>query len=118
MSDMLSALIAAGALPQTAYDTSSRYYGLAVLEFTTPDGTVLRYVQRRFIPRVSLFTTLALHKVQQGDRIDVLAARYLGDPLQYWRVCDANLAVRPSDPLDLGKSVSIPGPALLPGGLP
>jgi nucleoid-associated protein YgaU len=117
MSDMLTALIAAGALPQTSYGTSSRYYGLPVVDFWLPDGSVIRYVGRRFIPRASLYPTLVSHSVQQGDRIDVLAARYLGDPLLYWRIADANLAVRPDDPLVLGNSLSIPLAAGAPGGL-
>ncbi len=45
MSDMLNALIAAGALPQTSYGTSSRYYGVPVIEFATRDGQTLRYVR-------------------------------------------------------------------------
>jgi hypothetical protein len=117
MSDMLDALIAAGALPQTSYGTSSRYYGVPVVEFSTPAGQTIRYVGRRLIPQASLFATLAVHAVQQGDRIDVLAARYLGDPLLYWRIADANLAVRPDDPLVRGDSVDIPLAAEIPGGL-
>ncbi len=58
-----------------------------------------------------------MHAVQQGDRIDVIAARYLGDPLLYWRIADANLAVRPDDPLVQGGSVDIPLAAGMPGGL-
>ncbi|MGO9991360.1 MAG: LysM domain-containing protein [Steroidobacteraceae bacterium] len=117
MSDMLNALIAAGALPQTSYGTSSRYYGLPVVELKMPDGSVIRYVRRRFIPQLANFPTLAVHQVQQGDRIDLVSARYLGDPLLYWRIADANLAVAPSDPLVLGNSVNIPGAARQPGGL-
>jgi hypothetical protein len=30
-----------------------------------------------------------------GDRIDNLAAQYLGDATQYWRIADANAAMRP-----------------------
>ena len=33
----------------------------------------------------------------QGDRLDNLAARYLGDPEQFWRLCDANGAMRPDE---------------------
>jgi len=118
MSDMLNALIAAGALPETSYGTSSRYYGLPVLEYQAPDGSPIRYVKRRFIPQPSAFATLVSHSVQQGDRIDTIAARYLGDPLYYWRIADANLAVRPDDALVDGKSVKIPLPATTPTGLP
>ncbi len=117
MTDMLNALLAAGALPATSYGTSSRYYGLPVLEFAAPDGRVIRYVKRRFIAQASLFPTLVVHRIQQDDRIDVLAARYLGDPLLYWRIADANLAVRPSDQVVLGNPLKIPFAATLPGGL-
>lgn len=118
MTDMLNALLAAGALPETSYSPSSRYYGLPVLELTAPDGSVVRYVGRRFIPQISRLPTQVAHPVQQGDRIEVLAARYLGDPLLYWRICDANLAVRPDDPLVLGNSINIPLAASALGGLP
>jgi hypothetical protein len=42
-------------------------------------------------------TTLAEHTVTQGDRLDNLAARYVGDPEQFWRICDANDVLRPED---------------------
>ena len=35
--------------------------------------------------------------MEQGDRIDLVTARYLQDSLQFWRVCDANAAMRPGD---------------------
>jgi len=117
MTDMLTALLAAGALPQTSYGPDSRYYGQPVLVYTAPDGTAVRYVQRRFIPAVARFPIATTYAVQQGDRIDVLSARFLGDTLVYWRIADANLAVRPDDPLVLGKSINIPLAAGALGGL-
>ena len=30
------------------------------------------------------------YAVVDGDRIDNLAAKYLGDPMLYWMICDAN----------------------------
>ena len=33
----------------------------------------------------------------QGDRLDNITAKYLGDPEQFWRLCDANAAVRPDE---------------------
>ncbi|MFD1561252.1 hypothetical protein ACFSHT_37370 [Paraburkholderia silviterrae] len=112
MSDMLSALLAAGALPASGYDTSSRYYGLPVLEMSTAGGAVIRYVKRRIIPAAASFPTLTMYQVQQGDRIDVIAARYLGDPLLYWRIADANLAVHPADALAPAAPPVPPGPGL------
>ena len=41
------------------------------------------------------FALLQVHEVQQGERLDNLAAHFLGDPEQFWRICDANRALRP-----------------------
>jgi nucleoid-associated protein YgaU len=30
------------------------------------------------------------HIVVQGDRLDTIATKYAGDPLQFWRIADAN----------------------------
>jgi hypothetical protein len=35
--------------------------------------------------------------VTQGERLDIIAATYLGDPEQFWRICDANNAMRPDE---------------------
>jgi len=43
-----------------------------------------------------------------GDRLDLLAARYFGDPLQYWRIADANPAPSPDELLEPGRVLIIP----------
>jgi hypothetical protein len=86
------------------FDPGSRYLNLptATLTTTGPDGTAqeIRYVRRRFIPSQAGTVTLLEHEVTQGDRLDNIAARYAGDPLLFWRICDANGAARPSDLTD------------------
>ena len=81
------------------FDATSRYAALRVLTFTAVDATgasrEIRHVERRFIPPAGASLTLLEHRVAQGDRIDNLTARYLGDPTQFWRVADANEAARP-----------------------
>ncbi|MHB1001979.1 MAG: LysM peptidoglycan-binding domain-containing protein [Armatimonadota bacterium] len=47
------------------------------------------------------------HVVQAGDRIDLLAYRYLGDPTLWWVICDYNDIFYPLD-LDLGMIIRIP----------
>jgi hypothetical protein len=47
------------------------------------------------VPSGAAITTLAEHTVAQGDRLDNLAARYVGDPEQFWRICDDNNVLRP-----------------------
>jgi hypothetical protein len=41
--------------------------------------------------------TLVEHAVTRGDRLDLITARYLGDPTQFWRVCDANDVLSPDE---------------------
>jgi hypothetical protein len=78
------------------FDHTSRYYHLGVATTTLPDGRTVSYVRRRFLPRGDL-PLLAEVAVIQGERIDLVAYRTLGDPLAYWRVCDANNAVDPQE---------------------
>jgi hypothetical protein len=44
----------------------------------------------------------------EGDRIDIVAARFYSDPTQYWRILDENPSI--ADPSDLtpGTSIRIP----------
>jgi hypothetical protein len=93
----LSALLNLGVIPAVTFPTDSRYYGSATLTYTTPDGQSIVYLARRFVPQPGPpnFFTVATHTAVQGDRLDLIAAKYLGDPLMFWLVCDANGAVRP-----------------------
>jgi hypothetical protein len=46
--------------------------------------------------------------VKQGDRVDNIAARFLGDPTQFWRIADVNVVLRPSELTDtLGNTIEI-----------
>jgi nucleoid-associated protein YgaU len=80
--------------PTQALPASSRYSGIETALLETPDGRVTIYLRRRFVPPASRFTTRQLHRVVQGDRLDRLSAQYLGDPLLFWRIADANNAMR------------------------
>jgi hypothetical protein len=82
------------------FDPTSRYYNLPIRSISLFDGGEMReikYVQRRFIPASSDMTTVIEHMVTEGERLDNIAARYIGDPTQFWRICDANDAVRPQE---------------------
>jgi len=81
----------------TAFPPASRYYQIATAQYTTLDGRVIVYLQRRFVPPADRFTLLEEHTVTQGERLDNIAAQALGDPEQFWRICDANNAMRPDD---------------------
>lgn len=99
------------------FDSTSRYYNLPTvkMDITNADGSTrqITYVQRRIIPSTDGQTTVIEHIVSEDDRLDNLSARYLGDPLQFWRICDANTVLRPNDLTDtIGDVIQIVFPRL------
>jgi nucleoid-associated protein YgaU len=90
------------------FPPNSRYNGVPLLTHALADGRSLPYLARRFIPPAGRFASMSTHRVVEGDRLDNLAARYLGDPEQYWRLCDANGALRPDELVEaIGRSLRI-----------
>jgi hypothetical protein len=79
------------------FTPTSRYAGLPTAELVTADGRRARYVTRRFLPPGSSVGAAAEVVVADGDRLDLIATRTLGDPEQYWRICDANDAMHPAE---------------------
>ena len=96
MTNPLKAMIQMGVVPAVTFPTDSRYYASKTLSYNAPNGQPITYLARRFVPQPGAqnFATIATHTVKQGDRLDLLAAKYLGDPLTYWLICDANGAIR------------------------
>lgn len=87
------------------FDPQSRYAAIETATWVAADGTAagreIRYVRRRFLPPPATEAdTIAEHTVVAGDRLDTITARYLGDPLQFWRVCDANPVIHPAELTD------------------
>ncbi len=97
MIDPLKAMLQGGALKHTLFPASSRYYGLETATLSTPDGKTVIYLKRRFLPQPENFSLLQEHVVTDGERLDNITAHYLGDPEQFWQVCDANRAMRPDE---------------------
>jgi nucleoid-associated protein YgaU len=119
MSSPLTAFIQLGLVPPVTFPADSRYYGSATLTFTTPAGQSVSYLARRIVPQPGApnFATVARHTIAQGDRLDLIAAKYLGDPLLFWLLCDANGALRPQDLVATpGSVLSITMPQGVPGG--
>ena len=98
------------------FEPTSRYANVedATMIVSDADGQqrVIVYKKRRFVPSTEGTTTLVEHSVAQGDRLDNITARYLGDPTQFWRICDANLALLPTDLEEIGRTVRIAMPSL------
>jgi hypothetical protein len=113
----MQALFQFAGLQPSLFGANSRYRGIETATLTSTDGSTISYVRRRFVPQPSQLAQLQQHTVIQGDRLDILAAKYLGDPQLFWRICDANGAMRPEDlTTTAGRVLRICLPAGIPGG--
>jgi nucleoid-associated protein YgaU len=105
----LTALITSAAGTGGPTNPSSRYYGAQAEQFTLPDGTPVMYLARRIIPQAASYTATRTYVVVEGDRLDNLANRFLGDPLLYWMICDANGVTDPDQlTAEAGRTIVIP----------
>lgn len=97
------------------FDSTSRYFKIEISTFTIKDpdngNKEIKYVKRRFLPSANEMTTLAEHTVTQDERLDNITAYYLGDPTQFWRLCDANEVFEPEELTDeIGIVIKISAP--------
>ena len=98
------------------FPITSRYYNIERVEHETPDGRKIVYLRRRFVPSPERFDLLQEHPVAEGERLDNITAQHLGDPEQFWRVCDANSAIRPDELTEtIGRRLRITLPEGIPG---
>jgi hypothetical protein len=112
----LQAILQPGGLKTTLFPPTSRYYGIDTATLETADGKIIIYLKRRFVPPPEQFALLQEHVVTQGERLDNITARYLGDPEQFWRICDANAAMRPDELTEtVGRRLRITLPEGIPG---
>ncbi len=79
------------------FDHTSRYARIETATHERPDGLTVTYVRRRFLPQGERLPLLVEVTITDGDRLDLITARTLGDPEQFWRVADANNAMNPFD---------------------
>jgi hypothetical protein len=99
-----------GALPST-----SRYYRIGTNTFVIPGREPITYFRRRMLPDPADFALLQRYTVVQGDRLDNVTASFLGDPSQFWRLCDANRVMVPEELEVVGRSIDITLPQGIPG---
>jgi hypothetical protein len=98
------------------FSLTSRYYGIETTTLETAEGKIIAYVRRRFVPPPERFALLREHVVKQGERLDNITAEYVGDPEQFWRVGDANGAMRPEELTETpGRRLRITLPEGIPG---
>lgn len=93
---------------KSPFPATSRYAGVDTVQLVRDDGTAVTFLRRRFVPDPSRFTTLVVHTVAQGERLDNVTAAYIDDPEQFWRLCDANRAIAPAElTAQVGESIDI-----------
>jgi hypothetical protein len=86
------------------FSATSRYASVADATYQDASGRQFLYKLLRLTPTAP---TLLVHTVVQQDRLDLLAATFYSDPEQFWRICDANVAMRPDDLLQVGFQLQI-----------
>ena len=98
------------------FAANSRYQNISTAKLEQSDGTQVVYLRRRFTSQPETFHVVREHVVVAGDRIDNLSALHLADPEQYWRICDANRAMRPAELTEqIGRRLCITMPEGVPG---
>jgi nucleoid-associated protein YgaU len=119
MSYPLAAMLQLGVVPPVTFPVDSRYYGFSVQQYAAPNGPSIPYLARRIVPQPGApnYATINQYTVKQGDRLDQIAAKFLGDPIMAWLICDANGAINPHDLVATpGRVLAITTPQGVPGG--
>jgi hypothetical protein len=86
------------------FSKGSRYEKAGTVTAFKLDGSQVAVTR---IPLPGAPPLLGFHPRQEGQRLDLIAARYLADATVFWRLCDADNAVVP-DALAARKLVGIP----------
>jgi hypothetical protein len=84
----------------------SRYERVGEATFAHPDGRISTYKLLRIPPPQAPASQTA--EVAEGERLDLIADRFYGDPEQFWRLCDGNRILRPEDAEIAGRRLVIP----------
>jgi hypothetical protein len=89
------------------FEPESRYADAPTYRVVDARGREVAVVEtpRRRAPGPPLGT----HLMRQGQRVDHLAAHYLGDPAGFWRICDHADVMLP-DALREAPEIDIPRP--------
>jgi hypothetical protein len=75
----------------SVFSATSRYLAFSTIsEATDRRGRRVACVLPARLPQAA---NLGLHRLQEGQRLDHLADRYLGDPTAFWRIARHNDAM-------------------------
>jgi hypothetical protein len=119
MDQALASLITSAAGTGATTNPSSRYYGAQIEDYSLADGTPVKYLARRILPQADIYASAQNYVIVDGDRLDNLSAKFLGDPILYWMICDANSATDPDEltsQAQIGLTILIPLASNIPPG--
>jgi hypothetical protein len=71
------------------FASDSRYYQLGTYTVTLANGQTVTATRLPFPPTTQPALS-GYYTVEQNDRLDSIAARYLTDATLFWQLCDAN----------------------------
>jgi nucleoid-associated protein YgaU len=109
MDNSLAALVQAGVGTGAPTYPNSRYYGSGVEQITMGAAQPASYLSRRILPQMAIYSQTQNYTIVAGDRLDNLAARYLGDPLLFWMIVEANGVLDPESlTAEPGRTILIP----------
>jgi hypothetical protein len=74
------------------FPPTSRYYGATTYQAITATGVT---VTALIMPAPRSPLPIGYHPRASGDRLDMLAVRYLNLPTGFWRLCDTNNSLVP-----------------------
>ena len=92
------------------FDPTSRYAALPTLSYVAGPGRTISHVPARILPQSAALTMLGAVAPVPGERLDLFAARTLGDALLFWRIADANDAMDPDALIEAGVPLNVPLP--------
>ncbi len=99
-----------------SFPPTSRYHEIEIKTLESGTNSPIAYLQRRFVPPPERFALLQEHTIREGDRLDLLAAQYIGYPERYWQLCYANGVIRPNELTEtVGSRMRITLPEGIPG---
>ena len=86
------------------FDPKSRYFSLKTYTVKDHRGRQVAVVP---VPPHPNQDTLGTHVLRQGERVDLLAAKYLDNAAGFWRICELNDAML-AETLTEQREIAIP----------
>ena len=87
-----------------AFLKTSRYHGLPTVEARARDGRPVTAVVLRIPPPIPGDA----YRVQEDDRLDLIANRAYDDPTRFWLIADANTELEARRLLEPGREIGVP----------